>query len=85
MFDLNSWAKKPEDNNILTYEIKGVSDTALLVKRADKADTQQFTKATFQDLLAKGRLTIVSNTVFTVEKDADWKPTDNFKAIDLGA
>lgn len=85
MFDLNNWAKKPEDNNVLTYDIKGVSDTALLVQRRDKASTQQFTKVTFQELLEKGRLTIISNTTFTVEKDTDWKPTDNFTPIDLGA
>lgn len=85
MFDLKAWAAKPEDNNVLTYEIKGVSDTALLVKRSDKANTQQFTKATFQELLAKGRLTIVSATSFTVEKDTDWKPESNFTPLDLGA
>ena len=85
MFNLNDWAKKPEDSNVLTYEIKGVSDTALLVKRSDKANTQQFTKVTFQELLAKGRLKIVSNTTFTVEKDTDWKPQDQFQPLDLGA
>lgn len=84
MFNLNDWAKKSEDSNVLTYTIKGISDTALLVRRTDKSTDQQFTKVTFQDLLSKGKLKIVDNTTFTVEKDKDYNPLSQFKAIDLG-
>lgn len=84
MFNLNDWAKKSEDSNVLTYTIKGISDTALLVRRSDKSTDQQFTKVTFQDLLSKGKLKIVDNTTFTVEKDKDYNPLSQFKAIDLG-
>lgn len=83
MFDLTAWSQTEKPKNF-TYTIKGVSDTALLVQRSDKASTQSFTKTTFADLLKKGKLTIVDNTTFTVERDENYNPADQFKAVDLG-
>ncbi len=55
-----------------TYELLGESSTAFQVKRQDRGTPQVFTKATFQALLAEGRLEIIDDYTFKVKTDENW-------------
>ena len=80
-FDLNAWASNEKPTHY-TYEIKGVSATALKVVRNDKVTPQTFSKKTFQALLEDGRLTILTNSTFQVEIDKDFDPNSQFDDLD---
>ena len=82
MFDLKAWGAPKAKATHHTYTILGVSDTQLRVLRSDKTEEQIFSRATFADLMEKGRLEVIDNKTFKVEIDKDWKPANQFKTIE---
>jgi hypothetical protein len=86
--DLNVLAKPSATKTSHSYKVIGVekSDTGTIKSmQCDRGDkTTVFTVKRFQELVASGKITVISATEFTLAVDPNFVPGNNFVPVDLG-